>query len=242
MNDIAAARYSRQLPIPIIGSEGQRLLSNATVLVVGCGGLGSTLLYALAGAGVGTLRFADGDVVDASNLNRQFLHTVDDIGKNKAVSAKEKLARFNPDIRLEPFADFITQENAAALLDGCDMAALAVDSIPTRLVLNHALLRANITFVDGGVDGLSGTLLPVVPGQTACLACLYGGAPASERTPSSFAPVVSVVSALEAQIVLLTLLGQPNPLLGKLLVFDGTRMTFDTLPLLRRPNCKICGA
>ncbi len=239
MNTLHLERYSRQLPI--IGEDGQRRLNAATALVVGCGGLGSALLYALAGAGVGRLRFADGDTVALSNLNRQFLHTMEDIGKNKAQSAYEKLSRFNPDIQLEPYPTYITEENAQSIMDGCDIALLAVDSRASRRVLNRGLVNAGIPFVDGGVNGFSGTVMSVLPGQSACLECLHGGPKNRETAAPALASVVTTISALEAQLGLLLLLGQQNPIPDALLLFDGAKLTLETIPLRRTPGCPVCG-
>ena len=241
MNRAQRERYSRQLPIPMVGEAGQRKLNHATALVVGCGGLGSALLYALAGAGVGRLRFADGDTVALSNLNRQFLHGVDDIGKNKALSAYEKIARFNPDIQLEPCQGYVNEENAPALIQGCDIVMLAVDSRASRRTLNRALVAGGIPFVDGGVNGLSGTVMAVLPRQTPCLECLHGGPRNRADAAPAIASVVTAVSALEAQLGLLLLLGQPNPLENALLLFDGAKLTLETIPLRRNPGCPVCG-
>lgn len=241
MKRMGLGRYARQHDIAEIGDAGQALLCASTVLVAGCGGLGGPLLYALAGAGVGTLRFADGDTVARTNLNRQFLFTEDDIGKNKARAAYERLHRFNPDIRLVPHPYAVTAESAPSLVAGCDAVALAVDSMATRLMLNAACVSAGVPLADGGVDGLCGTLATVVPGQTPCLCCLYGGMEPGAHKPEAFAPVVTAIAALEAQLVALMLLRQENPLLGKLLLFDGRSLSLEAAPVLRQPNCPVCG-
>ena len=234
-------RYERQILLPEIGEAGQKRLLTSSALVVGCGGLGSTLLYCLCGMGVGRIGFCDGDVVSSSNLNRQFLHRVFDLGRNKAKSAFEKLATFSPELQLEPYEEALTEENAAGIISRYDVVVLAVDSLSARLMVNRVCIATQKPLIDGGINGLHGTLLTVRPGSTACLACLYGETiPAQSRIPS-FAPVVSCISALEAQSVANVLLDLPNPTDGRLLLFDGASMTTEFVSIGRNPGCPVCG-
>ncbi len=227
--------------MPQIGESGQAKLCASSVLVVGCGGLGSTLLYALCGIGVGRIGFCDGDVVSLSNLNRQYLHTPDDIGRNKAQSAHEKLRAFAPELVLEPHAFFLTQETALKLVPRYDLVLLAVDSIESRLVVNRACVETRVPLVDAGVDGLNASLYTYRPGQTACLACYYGDiAPVQSSPIPSFAPIVSAISALEAQSAANILLGLPNPTDGRMLLFDGASMTTEFVSFAKNPNCPVC--
>ena len=235
------SRYLRQLPIPCIGSVGQRTLAAAHVLVVGCGGLGSPLLYALCGMGVGHITFADGDTVSLSNLNRQHLHTVSDIGRNKAASAREKLAAYNPDIALTAVEHAINADNIGPLLVGCDAVALAVDTLAARLAVNRACVQAGIPLIDGGVNGFLGAVTAVFPQETACLECLYGGTSQPDEAPSAIASVTGIVAGMEAQLTLLTLLGQRTELANRLFVFDGARLSLETLTLAKSPRCPLCG-
>jgi molybdopterin/thiamine biosynthesis adenylyltransferase len=234
-------RYERQILLPEIGEAGQQKLLASSALVVGCGGLGSTLLYCLCGMGVGRIGFCDGDVVSRSNLNRQFLHRVADIGRNKAESAFEKLSAFAPELQLEPYGEALTEENAAGIVSRYDVVVLAVDSLTARLMVNRACVDAHKPLIDGGIHGLNGTLLTVRPGKAACLACLYGDMQPPRQQIPSFAPVVSCISALEAQSVANVLLDLPNPTDGRLLLFDGASMTTEFVSIGRNPNCPICG-
>ena len=235
------ARFERQILMPQIGETGQAKLCDSSVLVVGCGGLGSTLLYALCGIGVGRIGFCDGDVVSLSNLNRQYLHTPDDIGRNKAQSAHEKLRAFAPELVLEPHAFFLTQETALKLVPRYDLVLLAVDSIESRLIVNRACVETCVPLVDAGVDGLNGSLYTYRPGRTACLACYYGDVASEKSAPiPSFAPIVSVISALEAQSAANILLGLPNPTDGRMMLFDGASMTTEFISISKNPNCSIC--
>ena len=142
-------RYERQILLPEVGEAGQRKLLASSALVVGCGGLGSTLLYCLCGMGVGRIGFCDGDVVSRSNLNRQFLHGVFDIGRNKAQSAFEKLSAFAPELTLEPYDSFLTEENSVEIVSRYDVVVLAVDSLPARLTVNRACVQAGKPLIDG---------------------------------------------------------------------------------------------
>ena len=235
------ARFERQILMPQIGETGQAKLCDSSVLVVGCGGLGSTLLYALCGIGVGRIGFCDGDVVSLSNLNRQYLHTPDDIGRNKAQSAYEKLRAFAPELVLEPHAFFLAQETALKLVPRYDLVLLAVDSIESRLILNRACVETCVPLVDAGVDGLNGSLYTYRPGQTACLACCYGDVASEKSAPiPSFAPMVSAISSLEAQSAANILLGLPNPTDGWMMRFDGASMTTEFVSISKSPNCSIC--
>lgn len=233
-------RYSRQLSIPQLGEKGQNQLQNSAVLVIGTGGLGSTLLYCLAGAGVGRIGFMDGDVVALSNLNRQFLHTEQDIERQKVKSATEKLKAFNSTLIYEPIFDEINAQNVEKYLENYDVIALAVDQLEPRFVVNDACCKLRKPLVNGGVDGMNGMVNLIVPGQTPCLRCLYGEPSGSGKRPSSFAPVVSTISAMEAQLVLLVLLGKPPLPFEKMLFFDGLHVSWDSIRAHRDFNCPAC--
>lgn len=227
--------------LPEIGSVGQAKLAAASVLVVGCGGLGSTLLYDLCGMGVGRIGFCDGDVVSLSNLNRQFLHTPADIGKRKTQSAFEKLSAFAPELTLEPCNLHMTDENAPELVSRYDVVLLAVDSIPSRLIVNRACVGAQVPLVDAGIHGLNGSVYAYRPGKTACLACYYGDTGINPTAPiPSFAPVVSAIASLEAQCAANILLGLPNPTDGRMLLYDGSSMTTEFAVIAKNPNCPVC--
>ena len=233
-------RYSRQINMPQIGPEGQKRLAKASALVVGAGGLGSALLFCLAGAGVGRIGVAEFDTISESNLNRQFLHTTDGIGEDKLDSALTRLKAFNPTLLYEPHHCRIDESNAAALIADYDIVIAAVDNLTSREILNHTCVKLGKPLVNGGVNGMFGTLQIIEPGKTACLTCLYGENPKAPPA-SSFAPVVSTISSLMAQSALLLMLGMPNPLPNMLLYFDGERLTFEKIPIPRNPSCPVCG-
>ncbi|MBA4347245.1 MAG: hypothetical protein C0413_00105 [Clostridiales bacterium] len=238
---VNGSRYERQMLLPEIGFAGQATLAAASVLVVGCGGLGSTLLYDLCSMGIGRIGFCDGDIVSLNNLNRQFLHTPADIGRRKVQSAYEKLRAYAPELTLEPHDVLLTDDNALALVSRYDLVLLAVDSIASRLITNRACVKALKPLVDAGIHGLTGSVYTYLPGKTACLACFHTESIKKNSTAiPSFAPIVSAISSLEAQCAANILLGLPNPTDGRMLLFDGATMTTEFVTIARNQNCTVC--
>lgn len=234
-------RYDRQTMIPEIGDDGQRKLADAKVLVIGAGGLGTTIIYHLAAAGVGTIGVADNDIVSLSNLNRQFIHFEDDIGKEKVVSAKEKINKFNSEIKVVPYASFVDENNANEIIKDYDIVAIAVDNQKARNIINKACVDLDKPFADGGVNGFVGTSSFFVPGETPCLSCLYGLDLPPEENYSAVSSVVGMIASIETTSVLQYILGLPIPLKGNLLYCDAMNAEFDTLPLKFNKTCPICG-
>ena len=232
-------RYLRQLNIQEIGADGQARLASSSVLVVGAGGLGSALLYCLAGAGVGHIGISEFDTVSVHNLNRQFLYKTEDVGKPKLEKALLALKGFNPEPSYKPEPP-ITEENVLSVIDGYDLVVAAVDNLEVRLILNSACCEKGITLLNGSVEGMTGLVNTVHPGDSACLECIYGASRGYSATPTSFAPVVTTVSALMAQTSLIILLGEEDPIKGNLLHFDGMSMSFDKIPVMKNPNCSVC--
>ena len=232
-------RYRRQLAIPEIGLEGQHKLAASSVLVVGAGGLGGPLLYALAGAGVGRLVIVDGDTVSLSNLNRQFLFDQADLGRPKAEAAARRLSAFNPDLRVEGVEAWLDEKTGMELLADCQLAVAAVDNLPARLALNAACAKKNIPLVNGGVEGWYGSVQAVEFGKTPCLACCYAGT-APQEGGQALGAVTGAVASLMASVTLQLLLGH-NPIPGELLLYDGRRLELDRVPAERSPGCPVCG-
>lgn len=231
-------RYRRQMAIPEIGIEGQNKLAASSVLVVGAGGLGGPLLYALAGAGVGRLVVVDGDTVSLSNLNRQFLFDQADPGRPKAEAAARRLSAFNPDLRVEGVEAWLDEKKGAELLADCQLAVAAVDNLPARLALNAACARKNIPLVNGGVEGWYGSVMAVEFGKTPCLACCYAGT-APEKGGQALGAVTGAVASLMATVALQMLLGH-NPIQGEILLYDGRRLELDRVPVERGQGCPVC--
>ena len=215
-------------------------LSEKRILCVGAGGLGTVALYLLAGCGIGTLGIADGDSVDLSNLDRQFLFDRDMIGKNKAESAVYRLKQLHPTVKYNVYPVFLTEDNAEAVLVDYDLVLAAVDSLFARLLLNRVCSKLSIPLISGGVDGKTGMLQFVRYGVTACLSCVYDGTPDAERKPISDPSVVSVISAWMAEVARDYLITGKDPLDGCLLMYDAKQLETSRVRLARRTDCTIC--
>lgn len=224
-------RYARQLSAPQIGAGGQKRLAASSVLTVGAGGLGCPLLYALAGAGVGHIAIADGDAVSLSNLNRQCLYTEADIGRNKAECAAARLSAYNSDIAVTAYPLMLGAENTRDLIVGHNLILLAVDSIPARLIINDACAKEKISLVNGGIDGFYGDVTAVERGNSRILRTLYANA-AQPDSAVSIGAVAAVIASLMANVSLLLLLGEENPLAERILHYDGLSLQLERIPLL----------
>ncbi|HVI26599.1 MAG TPA: molybdopterin-synthase adenylyltransferase MoeB [Xanthomonadaceae bacterium] len=244
-----ADRYSRHLRLPEVGLDGQRRLQAARVLVVGAGGLGSPAAFYLAAAGVGTLRLADDDVVERSNLQRQILHADARIGQAKVDSAATALAALNPGLRLEPARARVTSANVETLLDGVDVVLDGADNFPVRYLLNDACVKLGKPLVYGAVHRFAGQVSVFDAGRrrgaAPCYRCLFPQPPAAEDAPNcSEAGVLGVlpgvVGMLQATEVLKLLLGIGEPLAGRLLQFDALAMRFRETRLAPDPDCPVC--
>ncbi len=234
-----AERYLRQ--VPIIGARGQERLARSSVLVVGAGGLGSPIITYLACAGVGRILIVDGDVVEPSNLNRQFLYRESDVGRPKALVAAERVRELNSSVEVEAYQARLTDELASRLMAVVDLAVDALDNWASRLILNRAAVSAGKPLVHGGVDRLYGQVTTVIPGRTPCLQCI--APPGAERIRGGpiLGPVAGIVGSIEALEVLRILSGLGPGLAGRLLVVDCSSMSFETVELRRNPSCPVCG-
>jgi adenylyltransferase/sulfurtransferase len=234
-------RYARQMLVKNWGEEGQKKLQSSRVVVVGAGGLGSPASIYLAVAGVGELRIIDSDVVELSNLNRQVLHWDKDIGRLKALSAEEKLRNLNSDIKVEAISERLDEDNGEELLRGADVVLDCLDNFPTRFLLNKLCHRLEIPLIHSVIFGLEGRITTIVPGKTPCLSCLYPQPPIEVRPFPVVGVAPGIMGCMEALEAIKLLIGLGNPLLGKMLRFDGEKMTVQIFPIKRRENCPICG-
>jgi molybdopterin/thiamine biosynthesis adenylyltransferase/rhodanese-related sulfurtransferase len=240
------SRYSRHLLIPEIGAAGQAKLLESKVLFIGAGGLGSPGLLYLAAAGVGTLGIVDFDVVDASNLQRQIVHTTDRVGRKKTESAAEQIRALNPDVNVVGHDEMLTDENVARLIDGYDVIIDGTDTFETRYTLNDAAVAARIPVIHASVFRFEGQLTVFKPYDGPCYRCLYPTPPPPELAPGcSVAGVLGVVPGtlgiLQATEALKLLLGIGEPLVGRLLIYDALDASFQELKLRRDPACPACG-
>ena len=179
-------RFARQIILKEIGEEGQQKLASARVFVAGAGGLGSPILTYLAAAGIGHLTVLDGDTVSITNLNRQFLHFTADLGRDKTVSAAEKLTALFPQIHIKLCTEFLTEDNAAELIDGHDLAVVALDNMQSRYALNDACHEKNIVMIEGAATGFSGTLTKLCRASPRVTVVFIRKGPKSQPPPKAF--------------------------------------------------------
>jgi molybdopterin/thiamine biosynthesis adenylyltransferase/rhodanese-related sulfurtransferase len=242
-------RYSRHLRLPEVGLAGQKRLEAATVLVIGAGGLGSPAAYYLAAAGIGTLRIADDDVVDRSNLQRQILHTDARIGTPKVDSARVALSALNPRTRIETFAERVTSANVERLLDGVDVVVDGADNFAARYLLNDACVKLGKPLVYGAVHRFEGQVSVFDAGrhrgQSPCYRCLFPEPPPPEAAPNCaeagvLGVVPGIVGLLQATEALKLLLGVGESLSGRLLHIDAMGLRFRETRLAPDPECPVC--
>ncbi|MBI5589100.1 MAG: HesA/MoeB/ThiF family protein [Deltaproteobacteria bacterium] len=237
-----AIRYNRQLILPEIGPQGQIKLKQARVLIAGIGGLGSVSAYYLAAAGIGLIRVADRDHVEAGNLNRQILHGTGDIGKPKTLSALEKLRNLNPHCNIEPIQEIISDENILDMAEGCTVILDGTDNLKTRKILNRASIQKNIPYIYGGVNGFTGMVTTFVPGRTPCLECFFSWGDAGQDKPIGIiGPVPGVIASIQSLEAIKLVLGIGGLLTKKLLYFNGMDMTFRKIEMEKNPDCPVCG-
>jgi molybdopterin-synthase adenylyltransferase len=230
-------RYQRQL---LVDGWNQEKLKSARVLIVGVGGLGGISATYLAAAGVGHLRICDSDRVELSNLNRQILYTVEDVGKPKSALAAKRLSAQNPEIEIEVISDRLTNANASELVSGCDLIVDGLDNQSDRLKLNRVSFDLGIPFVYGAINEWLGQLSMFNPPQTACLECLMPNElPNSKPTPV-FGALPGVIGSLQATLALRYLMTGENPVSNSLLIYHADTLAFETVTFERRPGCGVC--
>jgi molybdopterin/thiamine biosynthesis adenylyltransferase len=242
LSDADRERYRWQLWVPGFGEEGQRRLKGASVLVSRCGGVGGSVAYALAAAGVGRLVLAHAGNLRLDDLNRQLLMTTDGLGRPRAELAAERLRQLNPTLEIEPVAENVSEANVARLVGGVDLVACCAPLFSERLLLNREAVPRGKPLVDCAMYEMTAQLTTVVPGRTPCLACLYPEEPPHwQRQFPVFGAVSGAVGCLGAVEVIKVLAGLGEPLLGRMLLCDLSDMSFHKVALKRRPDCPVCG-
>src|SRR6201996_995164 len=238
-------RYSRHLLLPEVGIEGQQKLLDAKVLLLGAGGLGSPTALYLAAAGVGTLGIVDDDTVDVSNLQRQVIHTTDRVGTPKVESAAATINALNPGVTVNKYPVRLDAGNIMEILKDYDVIVDGLDNFPTRYLLNDASVRLKIPVVSAAILGFEGQLSVFKPYDGPCYRCLFRQPPPAELAPSCGANGVLGVLAgtmglLQATEVVKLIIGQGEPLIGRLLIYDALSATTTELKIRRDPECPIC--
>jgi molybdopterin/thiamine biosynthesis adenylyltransferase/rhodanese-related sulfurtransferase len=249
LDDDFSDRYSRHLRLPEVGLAGQKRLEAATVLVIGAGGLGSPVAYYLAAAGVGTLRIADDDVVDRSNLQRQILHTDARIGVSKVESAQATLRALNPRTRIEAIHERVTSDNVERLLEGVDIVVDGADNFAARYLLNDACVKLGKPLVYGAVHRFEGQVGVFDAGRhrgsAPCYRCLFPEPPPPEAAPNCaeagvLGVVPGLIGLLQATEAIKLILGIGTPLTGRLLHVDTLGLRFRETRLAPDPDCPVC--
>ena len=240
------SRYSRHLILPEVGMEGQQKLKAARVLCVGTGGLGSPLALYLTAAGIGTLGLVDFDVVDASNLQRQIIHSTKDIGRKKIDSAEEKLKALNPAIHIVKHETMLSSANALEIIKDYDIVADGTDNFPTRYLVNDACVLLSKPNAYGSIFRFEGQASVFATETGPCYRCLYPEPPPPGLVPSCAEGGVlgilpGLVGVIQATEVIKLILGKGEPLIGRLLLVDALSMRFRELKLRKNPECPVCG-
>lgn len=238
-------RYSRHLLLPEVGLEGQQKLLDAKVLLLGAGGLGSPAALYLAAAGVGTLGIVDDDDVDLSNLQRQVIHTSDRIGVPKVDSAEQTISALNPGVEVKKYPVRLGAENIMEILAGYEIVVDGLDNFPSRYLLNDASVRLGIPVVSAAILGFEGQLSVFKPYDGPCYRCLFPVPPPAELAPSCGANGVlgvlpGTMGLLQATEVIKLILGQGEPLIGRLLMYDALAAEVTEVKVRRDPECPVC--
>ena len=239
-------RYSRHLTLHDVGLAGQSKLRAARVLLVGAGGLGSPAAFYLAAAGVGTLGIVDYDVVDRSNLQRQILHGTADVGRAKTDSARERLHDINPHVSVEVFSERLTSANALDVVRAFDIVVDGSDNFPTRYLVNDACVLLGKPDVYGSIFQFDGQVSVFDAKRGPCYRCLFAEPPPPDLVPSCaeggvLGVLPGIIGSLQALEAIKLIVGFGEPLIGRLLVFDGRRVQFRELALEKDRDCPVCG-
>lgn len=235
-------RYNRNILIEQIGQEGQKKLAAAKVLVCGAGGLGSTVLANLASVGIGTIGVVDNDVLELSNLNRQYIHKFANIGKVKVESAANWINEFNPEINVKTYQTRLDDQNYLEILKDYDLIMDCFDSFKSKFLLNRIAVQTGKTLVHGGVTEFFGQVTVIVPGITACLNCILPEEGGKYIVKGVLSPAVTTIASIEAMEGVKQILSLGNRLENRLLCYDGLNMQFKTINLTKNPNCTLCSS
>ena len=246
LSDEDLRRYARHLTLPEVGETGQQKLLKGKVLLVGAGGLGCPGALYLAAAGVGTIGLVDADVVDKSNLQRQVLFGEMDLGRPKVEAAKDRLDDLNPGITVQPHYELLSSHNAMEIVAGYDVIVNGCDNFPTRYLINDAAVLTGKPVVDGSIFRFEGQATVYMPGEGPCYRCLYPEPPPPGEVPSCaeggvLGVLPGIIGLIQATEVIKLILGEGDPLVGRLLLYDALDMRFRILKQRRNTECPVCG-
>ncbi len=232
-------RYDRQ--IRIFGIEGQEKIKKSHIVVVGVGGLGSVVSKYLVAAGVGKITIIDKDVVELSDLNRQVLYDVDAIGKEKVFYAEKKLKKLNPHVTINPINMGLEYGKIRRIIHDADIVIDCLDNWSARHILNKACVDEGKILIHGGIRGLYGQVMVIVPRKTACLYCMARRKKDEEEVIPVLGTTPAVIGAIQAMEAIKIITGYGKPLIGRMLIFDGYSMEFDIVEVERDEKCPVCG-
>jgi molybdopterin-synthase adenylyltransferase len=245
------SRYDRQARFALLGDDGQKQLAQGRALVCGCGALGSVIAETLVRAGVGFVRIVDRDFLELNNLQRQVLYDEQDVadGLPKAVAAGNKLRRINSDIEIEPIVADVSHRNISELAAGVGVIVDGTDNFGTRFLINDFAVKHGVPWIYGGCIGAEGQTMTILPGETACLACMMSEAPPAGTTPTCdtagiLGPIVNIVASLESAEALKILSGHREAVSRKLTivdVWDNQTRHIDLARLQASGECRVCG-
>ena len=239
-------RYSRHLIMPEVGLKGQKRLKAASVLLIGTGGLGSPLAMYLAAAGVGRIGLVDFDVVDSSNLQRQVIHSTSMVGRPKLESAKAFIAGLNPHVRVDTYEAMITSENALEIIEPYDVVIDGTDNFPTRYLVNDACVILGKPNIYGSIFRFEGQATVFDPKSGPCYRCLYPEPPPPGLVPSCAEGGVlgilpGTIGLIQATEAVKLIIGEGQPLVGRLMLYNALDMTFREMKIRKDPECPVCG-
>lgn len=239
-------RYSRHIILQEVGVKGQKKLLNASVLIIGAGGLGAPAALYLAAAGVGTIGIVDADEVDLSNLQRQVIHTTNDVGKAKVKSAAETMEAINPDVTVKTYRAFVDSSNIMDLIKDYDFIIDGTDNFPAKFLINDACVMAEKPFSHAGIIRFKGQLMTYVPGEGPCYRCVFKNPPPKDAVPTCkqagvIGAMGGVIGSLQAMEAIKYIIGKGDLLTGKLLTYDALKMEFHTIKLPKDDHCAVCG-
>ena len=247
MNDHQLLRYSRQIMLPQIDIEGQQKLLDASVLIIGAGGLGSPASIYLAAAGVGEITIYDDDIVDLSNLQRQIAHHTDDIGTDKVISTQKTLKKINPDTQINAFKHRLSGPRLEQEIGRADVVLDCSDNFTTRFAINRACVKHQTPLVSGAAIRFEGQVSVFTPGRndSPCYNCLYedtGEEMQNCATNGVVAPITGIVGSIQALEAMKLIINVGETLTGRLLLLDGFTLECNTMKFRQNPVCLTCGS
>ena len=238
-------QFSRHIRLPHFGVGGQNKISRAKILIVGAGGLGSPAASYLAVAGVGAIGIVDSDTVEISNLPRQILHSPENIGEMKTVSAGKRLKQLNPDIKLNLFPERLKADNVLRIIKNYDAVVDGSDNFATKFLLNDACVISQTPLIHAGVLRYAGQVMTIIPHQSACYRCVFPEPPPPDavqtcREAGILNTVAGIIGLIQATEVIKLIIGTGTLLTDRLLIFDALEMNFRSVGIKKNNNCPVC--